>query len=101
MCLAVVFEAIRVRGAVWDRRDGFGLPGIASFSGFGSVELIVSSDSGVAVESTLNPLDLVFALTRGVPFGEGRTLVTVADELSEFVPLEHSARLLLVPAVWK
>jgi hypothetical protein len=56
-------------------------------------------DSGAGI---LNPLDF-FALARGVPFGEGRALVTVADELSDdaVVALELSVRLLLVPARWK
>lgn len=77
-----MFEAIRVRGAVWERREGFGLPGITSLSALGSAELelvSVLNESEVG-DSISNPLDF-FALGRGVAIGDDRTFVTVADEL--------------------
>lgn len=96
VCFGIVFEGIR-GGAVWERSEGLDLGGTMSL---GSLEL-ASACSGADV-STLNPFDF-FALANGVPLGEGRAFVTVADELSDdaVVALELSVKLLLAPARWK
>jgi hypothetical protein len=104
VCFAVVSAAIRVRGAVWESREGFGFPGINSLSGLGSEGDGTGAGKADGGEGWISkPLDLLAVLGKiaGVAIGEGRAVVTVVDELSEVVVLELSARLTLVLAISK